>query len=160
MRLSDEMRRLTDHLRQAYESRVEAVAAARNAAAAIRSDAVEDLARMHAAHREMAAGLRYHLADAAAARRGAERSRRAGAAKAARQRAGYVDNLRVSVASTRASIASRLKELRRDMNEAHWVWAELGGLMGQARVKASVAPPALPGVERVPSRRKRQFRKG
>jgi hypothetical protein len=153
MRLPDEMRRLTDHLRQAYESRVEAVAA-------IRSEAVQDLGRMHAAHREMAAGLRRHLADAAAARRGAERSRRAGAAEAARQRAGYVDSLRVSVASTRASIASRLKELRRDMSEAHRVWAEFGGLMGQARARAPVAPPAPPGVERMPSRRRRLFRKG
>jgi hypothetical protein len=163
MRLPDEMRRLTDHLRQAYESRVEAVAAARNAAAAIRYEAVQDLRRVHTARREMAAELKRHLADAAAARRGAERSRRAGAAEAARQRAEYVDSLRVSVASTRASIASRLNELRGDMSEAHRVWAEFGGLIGQARPRAPVAPPAPPappGVERMPSRRRRLFRKG
>lgn len=121
MRLPDEMQRLADHIHEAYEGRVEAVAA-------IRSEAVEDLAKLHTAHQEMAAALRGQLQDA-------ERSRRAEAAEAAGHRAGYVDSLRASVAST-------MKELKSEMGEARRVWVDFGGRMRQARARVAVTPPA------------------
>lgn len=135
MRLPDEMRRLTDHLNEAYEGRVEAVAA-------IRSEAVEDLAKLHTAHQEMATALRGQLQDAERSRQDAERSRRREATEATRHRAGYVDSLRASVASARASIASKMKELKSEMGEARRVWVEFGGRMRQARGRVAVTPPA------------------
>ncbi len=102
MSLSDEMRKLAEHLREAYEARTEAVAA-------------------------IGTG---------------EATRQAEAAEAARQRAGYVDSLRTSVASMRTSIASKVEELREDMGEAHRVWAEFGRFMRKARAGVSAAPAA------------------
>lgn len=107
MRLSDELQRLGDHIHEAYEGRVQAVTAMR--------------AELHAAHQEMAAALRRQLRDT-------ERSRRGEAAE-------YVDNLRASVASMRASIASEMGGARR-------VWVELGERMRQARARVAVTPPA------------------
>lgn len=128
MGLSDEMQRLADHIHEAYEGRVEAVAA-------IRAEAVEDLAELHTAHQEMAA-------------------------EAARDRAGYVDSLRASVASTRASIASEMKELKSEMGEAHRVWVEFGGRMRQARAGVAVTPPARAPEHEAAVRKGRRRRKG
>lgn len=109
MRLSDEMRKLTDHLREAHEARGEAERARR-------AEAVE----------------------ATRARAAAEVARRVEAAEAARHRARCVDDLRASTASLRkehvryiddlcASTASMRKELASDMAGAHEVWAEFSG---------------------------------
>ena len=135
MGLSDEMQRLTDHLREAYEARMESVAA-------IRADAVQDLARLHADHQERAAALRRQLGDA-------ERDRRTEAGEAARHRARYVDSLRRSVAST-------LKELAGEMSEARQIWGEFSGVMRQARAGAPGRPAASPAEERLPGRRQRR----
>ena len=83
MRLSDEMQRLTEHIHEAYEGRVEGVAA-------IRAEAVQDLTEFRTAHQEMAAAMRHQLANAAAQRRATERSRRTEAAEDTRQRASEI----------------------------------------------------------------------
>lgn len=62
MRVSDEMQKLTDHLREAHKARVGAVTA-------IRNEAVQGLAELHAARREMGAALREQLHAAERARR-------------------------------------------------------------------------------------------
>ncbi len=128
MTLPDEMQRLTEDMREAYEARMQAVTA-------IRAGAVGEVDDLHAARQEMAAALRRRLAD-------------------------DVDRLRVSVASTRAAMASRVKELRGEMNKAHQIWDELGGFMRRARARVQVTPPAPSVEEKLPSRRqKRLFRK-
>lgn len=121
MTLSDEMQGLTEHLREAYEARMQAVIA-------IRAGAVREVDDLHAAREEMAAALRRRLAD-------------------------DVDRLRVSVASTRAAMAS-------EMSKAHRIWDELGAFMRQARAGAQVTPRFPSMEEKLPSRRqKRLFRK-
>lgn len=119
MRLTDEMRKLTDHLREAHEARAEAVVA-------IRTGAIQGLAELHAARREMSAALRERL-------HAAERARRAEAAEAARHRARDVDSLR-------ASTASMLKELADDMAGAHEVWAELARRARPTPAELAAAP--------------------
>lgn len=78
--------------------------------------------------------------EAVAAIRTGEATRQAEAAEDARDRVRYVDRLRNSVASMRASIASKVEELREEMGEAHRVWAEFGRSMRQARAGVSAAP--------------------
>lgn len=140
MALAEEMRRLTDTLREAHRGRLEAVAT-------LRDDAARYLTDSWSARRHMASALWRDLNEASAVRRTAESDRRrAQMAHATRQRAAYLrsvrsslQSMRSSVASMRADTASALKELRNDFAEAHQMWTELGLSIGRARAAAAAS---------------------
>ena len=132
MALAEEMRRLTDTLRQAHRGRLEAVAT-------LRGDAARYLTDLWSARQHMASTLARDLDEASAVRRTAESDRRAQMAHATRQRAAYLRSVRSSVASMRADTASALKELRNDFAEAHQMWTELGLSIGRARAAAAAS---------------------
>ncbi|MDP3184974.1 MAG: hypothetical protein Q8M58_06870, partial [Anaerolineales bacterium] len=85
MTLSDEMRRLSQDFRGAYDDRMAAVAG-------IRTTTAQELSEYYAAHQAMAAELRAHLDEQ-------ESGRLAQATEDARGRAEYVDELRGDTAA-------------------------------------------------------------
>lgn len=143
MALAEEMRRLTDTLRQAHRGRLEAVAT-------LRSDADRYLTDSWSARRHMASALWRDLDEASTVRRTAESDRRrVQMAHATRQRAAYLrsvrsslQSMRSSVASMRADTASALKELRNDFAAAHRTWTELGLSIRRARAAAAASSAA------------------